>query len=408
MSEGCSLPYGLLSVTCLYVAMAASLEVYAPACFDEENCLANGVDNSTSTIVTGFAVSFAVLLLAFQLTCAKNCKHMSKSTIRTSGIMAQVLMAAGLLLQTLARLLQPNQSIGKAVYWSLWSTSFIAIAFSLYSHGKFAMKAIGKKFRVRVCCSGSRIGCPAFLVMCSSFLVFGAGISCACLDSTGEIQGNSTNTTDNIFDQDTNRMLEEPISNNGTASNSTASNSTGLVFEPFEREHVCQDIAHYGAYAFYFSSFFFWYATSKVLRKAVRNKQFEGIDGYMDGLNVWGLSTTTAVLLLPWAAFAIGNLYPVWVWLASDFADMVLMEVSQLSYEGIIYHYGIFLMAWLAHNWTYTLTADRGEKDEERTLFTQDVFHDLTLGAFEAKVRREAAFNDLTLGAFEASKPVAS
>ena len=135
------------------------------------------------------------------------------------------------------------------------------------------------------------------------------------------------------------------------------------------------------------------------------NQTIDTIFDPNEDTKVWGVQTIMAITLIPWISFAIGNLYPVWVWLASDFSSTYWLETALLARSGIVQHYGMCLMAMLSHNWFKTMTY----RVDDTSLLSSNVFHDLTLGAFETKrtyelnneQKHESAFHDLTFGAFE-------
>jgi hypothetical protein len=354
-----------------------------PICVHDEICLDKGIDNATSTIVSGYLVSLAMLAFGFHLLYEKSryvyadtlngVRH--ESSIFSSGIFAQFFMAFGVGLQALARTLQPDQSLGNTIFWSCWVSSFVSMTLASFHHGRFAVQALKNKKRVNLfcvyCCFPS-LGFAKMMLFVSSVVIFGAGIRCG-----RKVEYVPLNV-DNIFYKSY-EIQEESL-------NSTTFIDQGDDGDFFEREHVCQEIAFYGAYAFYMASFLFWFEASKKVRRAIRREEID------ETLVVFGLSTMTAARLVPWISFTIGSLYPVWVWLASEFMNKELWELSQLAYEGLLYHYGLLLTAFLAHNWTLTLTFEREIRVKRETMLgdstvwlTEEVFHDLTLGIFEKR-----------------------
>lgn len=467
--------YGLFWTTLFYGLFAVFVELYVPQClfdFDDEpeetsqasnttstatldvveptnstiidpdleedsSCLQNGVDASTSTILTGFLTTLWMFGLALHLWSIKCCyiprwdedsrsyvHDDFKGNVRPSGIYALVWGGVSVLLSTLAKVLQPHAGVGQTLYWSLLACSYPPMAFSVYCHGHFAMRSINQ--RLRVCCSCcSRLGLTVGLVFLSGFLNFGAGLSCGLLDADdgSEEDANVFNTSlsdgsivstssalqvpeDNVFEHnggDERRKMRWLQENNATNNNN--STEYDLEITPLELEHVCQDISYYGNFVFAFCLFFFWYAISKVLRRGARRHKYHLNGSYQEDTKVFGMEAIAAITLLPWISFFLGNLYPVWVWLSADFSNNYWLEVSLLAKSGFFQHYGLLLMALLSHNWFRTLTYRT--EDPEGDL-AKTVWNDLTLGAFESKRTpapkpqdQESMFNDLTFGAFE-------
>lgn len=424
--------YAIVLSTLVYTALSVSLELWAPQCIfvSQEDrptlCLQNGVDNSTSTIMTGLFTSACIFGLAIHLWSIKCCYaprlqvpfQDDKGNIRPSGILAQFLMGISVLLQTLARILDPNANLGHSTYWLLYAASFPMAAFSIDYHAYFAKKSLQNRWTNFFCCRGNggcltHLGFQSFLVMTIAFLVFAAGISCAALE---EGDGNLSNTTfanatigavksqwkDNIFDTE-NRMRvlqeEEEMGDTSTAESFSTNSTTFLNLREFHREHICQNIVYLGGYTFLFGCFFFWYTASRVLSRAVVQRQLKA-SAFEEDFWIWGLHTKRAVRMIPWISFAIGHLYPVWVWLASDFANRYWLEVSILAREGIIYHYGLLVLSILAHNWCSALTY----RGEDGTVFTGDELYETAVEIYERKQREQAAFHDLTFGMFEPEK----
>lgn len=321
-----------------------------------------------------------------------------ESSLLTSGIFSQFFMAFGVGLQAVARTLQPDQSLGSSIFWGCWSSSFVCMALAFLYYYRFTLQTLKNRLRVNcfcVYCCFPSLGFARMVLFVTSIIIFGAGMRCG--KSESQTDSRSLNE-DNIFNTSYEIEDEDNL---------------------FEREDVCQDIVHYGSYAFYIASFLFWHEASKKLRRATRQREEENEESF---LAAHGLATMSAARLIPWISFTIGSLYPVWVWAASGFVDMELWELSQIAYEGLIHHYGLLLIAYLAYNCTLTLTYETeypveshwkplalgpmasaasvaavgavgaaavaggvGEKESRTVWLTEEAFHDLTLGLFEKR-----------------------
>lgn len=238
------------------------------------------------------------------------------------------------------------------------------------------------------------------MVFVSAFLMLGAGVTCAIQSASDEelasnnatvtaagVEGGSSPVTvtaaltveeDNVFDHNGGgtrhlRWLQAEEATIAPTESATA-NMTSDESEifPYELEYVCQDISYYGNFAFAFCCFFFWYAASKVLRRGARKHKYNLSGTFNEDTKVWGVQTIMAITLIPWVSFAIGSLYPVWVWLASDFSNTYWLEVALKARSGIVQHYGLCLMAMLSHNWFKTMTY----RVDDTSLLSSNVFHD--------------------------------
>lgn len=411
----------MFGVTIVYLGVGIALELWAPKCFDMDRCLQNGVDDSTSTIIVGFLTSLWMLGLAIHLwtvRCSSASHHPGNDTqanIRSSGIWGQVHMALAILWTTLARTLQPNANVGQRVFWSFNATAVFFLALSIYCFGHFAMRTIRKRLQVLCCSCCDRTDLITGLVIKSAIVVFGAGVACAVFESTttemsqerDDSYNNATvtgleNVTDdqlismslhsnvNIFDHNQARLLQLDESE--------------IDIPELQIERMAQSIFFWGSIALSLACFLFWNRISKIIRKAIRRREqkLKTLDGQY--LEACGMRSMTSAHLLPWVSFTIGHLLPVWVVLIATWTHTYWLDVWIMLRAGILYHYGLALMALFVHNWTLTLTRNGPDPPPPPFKFNEVLFHDLTLGVFERsenEKRNNAVFHDLTFGIFE-------
>jgi hypothetical protein len=296
-----SIPYGVLLLTSLYVAFVSFVYTYSPECLDryEEPCLSAGgrIDDSTIAWATAFYASFSILLLALHLVYMRLYKG---SFIRLSGIWAQVFMAIGLALQGVARIFyggdQGHQ--GATEFFLLWSASFFYMTLSCLLHGKVVRLAIKQNDAgggsEGCCCWGSKcaLWMATTVVFWAAITILGGSIKCALPfdDSSEEISvTNSTNATDNIFD------------NAGLGANQT--NITIVAPGLFDKEDrtMCENVVFYGEIGWYGAYAWFWIAAGALCRRAIRGKEQskEMVQGYP--ISVLGLGLRLVLSSFRWS-----------------------------------------------------------------------------------------------------------
>lgn len=410
-------------LTVVFLGLGVGLEVWAPPCFDIQQCLQHGVDNTISTIITGLFTSIWMFGLAIHLwtikcrsSTAKRKRKGNRTNIRPSAIWAQGYMGLAVLLSVLARLLQPMATLGTRQFWSFNATAALLVALSIYCAGHFAMRSIQMHLRILCCGCCTAVGFTTGLVVQSALVVFGAAVACATFafsitSTLPPMQGNSSMIEPNITldndDEITAMSLRSDVNIFDHNSTRILLNENGIVDIPdFTMERVCQHLFFWGHIALASASFLFWYSASINMRQAIRRgeQKLNTMEG--EHLTAWGMRSMTAAHLLPWVSFTIGSLLPVWVVIIAKAKDMDWLQVWTSLRGGVVYHYGLSLMALCLHNCSMTLTYQDSESPPPPTFkFNEDVFHDLTLGIFERnrqdRVERNAIFHDLTLGIFE-------
>jgi hypothetical protein len=310
------------------------------------------------------------------------------SYIRLSGIWAQVFMAIGLAFQGVARIFYgDDQGQGATGFFLLWSASFFYMTLSCLLHGKVARLAIKQNDAgggVGCCrgCWGSKcaLWMATTLVFWAAITILGGSIKCALpYDGSEEIATNSTNATDNIFD------------NFGLDANQT--NITIVAPGLFDEDDrtMCENVVYYGEIGWYGSYAWFWMAAGTLCWRAIRGKQSEEMQGYP--MSVLGLGTAFGSLLIPLVQLTM-VLYPIWLLIASESTERAYLDLMEDCYGSIVFHFGILLTFYLAHNFTWALTAPdkprRGHidevymTDEELSYSWTKAVDDLTFGIVAA------------------------
>jgi hypothetical protein len=386
------IPYGVLLLTCLYIAFVSFIYTYSPECLDrQESCLSGRIDDSTIAWATAFYASFSILLLALHLVYIR---YYQGSNIRLSGIWAQVFMAIGLALQGGARIFYgDDQGQGATGFFSIWSASFFYMTLSCLFYGKVVRLAIKQNDTgggVGCChgCWGSRcaLWMATTMVFCAAITILGGSIKCAIPFDDGEeiVATNQTNATnflaaDNIF------------GNAGSDGNQT--NITIVASGLFDKDDrtTCENVVYYGEIGWYCSYAWFWVAAGTLCWRAIRGKQSEEMQGYP--MSVLGLGTAFGSLLIPLVQLTM-VLYPIWLLIASVSTERAYLDLMEDCYGSIVFHFGILLTFYLAHNFTWALTAPdkprRGHidevymTDEELSYSWTKAVDDLTFGIVAA------------------------
>eukprot|EP00934_Nitzschia_sp_Nitz4_P000286 Nitzschia sp. Nitz4//scaffold110_size71422//32369//33859//NITZ4_005870-RA/size71422-processed-gene-0.6-mRNA-1//1//CDS//3329533077//286//frame0 len=417
--------------TLAYIAMVVCLELWTPQCLFEDwglesteanMCLENGVDNSTTTVFTGIWTSFWMFGFAFHLWAMKCCYipepdedgSDDRGNIRPAGIWAQAFMGLSVLLPCIGRILQPDAHVGKAWYWFFYAASFPMAAIAVDFYGYFAKKSL-PGHRWNDCCRGflTRIGFSSTLVLVSALMVCAAGLWSAFMhegsdSSESEVATSSETSTgealDNIFDSNeldtsssnflgTRHLLRRQLASSKVSS---------LNLREMEWDTMSQKIVYYGNFAFLFSCFFFWSGVSSTLRNAIQQREQQSKTE--ERFHVLGLDCYHAASWIPVISFAMGSLYPVWIWLAADFSRQYWLEVSIVARGNIVYHYGLWVLAVFAHALSSALTFH----SEADTVVDDEGQNDWGLGldnSPEGRKNREELINDLTLDAFKKPEP---
>jgi hypothetical protein len=223
------------------------------------------------------------------------------------------------------------------------------------------------------------------LVFLAAITILGGSIKCALpFDGSEEIATNATNATDNIFD------------NAGLGANQT--NITIVAPGLFDKDDrtMCENVVYYGEIGWYCSYAWFWMAAGTLCWRAIRGKQSQEMEG--NPMSILGFGTSFGSMLIPLVQLTM-VLYPVWLLIASESTERAYLDLMEDCYGSIVFHFGMLLTFYLAHNFTWALTAPapddqykppRGHSDdfymtdEELSLSWAQAVDDLTFGIVAA------------------------
>jgi len=316
-SSTCS--YGLILLGLTYVALSATLHfVYPDDCSGEE-CQSEGVDNSYLAIASSYFVAAVCFLHALHLRCFR------RST-RRSGVVSQVFLAGAFGLMGFRAHFFPNSgqtdNKGMMEFWIVGAIANFFLALSAVAQTKFAVDATARlpQNKLPLCALFFMHFWAATIILITIVNIVGS-IWCSISPSL-QTDGLVDNFQDNLY---------------------------------WNERHVCLQLVGLSENLIWFPYALLWVPVGLLLRAAARQRPalVLGLSNTRAALGAIGFQWTTGSMYLVAASFAS------WIRHEMDLTgdnDETFLELWKRFYGVEVFHFGILMSSYCAHNLTWTLT----------------------------------------------------
>ena len=318
--SSCSCAYGQIFLGMTYIAfVVASRLVFSDECSGEDECQSEGVDNTYRSWGSSYFVAAVCSLLAVHL-------HVFKSSTRRSGTVAQIFLAGAFALMGIRSQFYPNNgqtdNMGMMENWVVGAVATFFLTLSATAHGRFAMETamVTPRSKHPICVFFFMHLWMAAIILIAIINMVGS-IWCS-LSPQLQTSAVVDNFQDNLYWNERQICLQ------------LIGLSENLIWLPYA---------------------LLWIPVGLLLRAAAWQRP----------AMVLGLSNTRAALGVIGFHWSTGSMYLVTVSFASwirhemeltDDADDTFLEVWNRVYGVEIFHFGILLSAYCAHNLSWTLT----------------------------------------------------
>lgn len=310
-----NIPVGLVFFASLYIAVIVVFKLIpGESCLDEP-CQSEGVDDSVANWGSDFFVAGACLLFGVHLQVFRN-------GARKTAILAQIFVAASFILMGQTHMLHGNDgstdNTGLKSFWVITAISSYALAFSACCHSSFAIQVAASRKTLNASFVYFILARVLTVAMCAAAMAVIAG--CAWCATSPELQ------TDQVrdFDADSADFSENPR---------------------------CIQIVRTSTPAMWFVYALLWIPMSGLLRGASRELS----------QNILGLPTGRAALLASVFQWSTGSMFLVIISAISWYQDLGanFIELWDKVYGAEIFHFGILMTMYCAHNlaWTFPTSA---------------------------------------------------
>jgi hypothetical protein len=313
-------PIGIILLAASYIGAVLAMRFVAPKCLDEP-CQSEGVDNTVIMWGSDFFVAVVAFFLGAHL-------HFGKTSTRKSGTLAQIFMAGSFVLMGILHWMYPNDgktdNLGMMEFWVVWGLASFFLSLSATSHAHLAIDVSTTKNdlpsstqqRPRCEIIFARLALVGVIFSCISNLVGCVWCAITPVLHTTEMHDN--------FDEN----LE------------------------FKDEHTCIQIVSVSEVVLWYSYALLWFPLGILFRSAAKQKPER----------IMGLSTPFAGLLAFISQWIGGSIYFVaivffaWVRHAIGASDESFWDLWERLYGAEIFHLGILLTIYCAHNLSWSLT----------------------------------------------------
>jgi hypothetical protein len=325
------IPIGLAFVSGVYVAVAIVMRVVpGEGCLDQP-CQSEGVDDSVSSWGSDFYVACASLLFGLHLL-------VFRTGARKSAILAQIFMAGSFSLMGLTNMMNGNNgttdNTGLKSFWIVTAMSSYALAFSACCHSAFAIQVAASRDTL----NSSYLYFILARVLAVGICAAAATNIAACIMCVNSPELHTDEVRD--FDADSLDFAENPR---------------------------CIQIVSTSTPVMWFTYALLWIPIGGLLRQTAKELS----------QHILGLSTGRAALLATVFQWCTGSIFLVIIsaisWYQGDMGSS-FVELWNKVYGAEIFHYGILMTMYCAHNlgWTFPTSAVAFDvKDEEMDVHSE-------------------------------------
>jgi len=310
------LSVGPIFVSAIYVGFVVLVHYQSPVDCLDEPCLSEGVDNRVINWATDFFVSAFCLFLGLHLSLTH--------AVRKAGILAQIFMAGSFALQGIAHWMYANSGEGDEKgmlgYWVLVAFFSMFFVLSAFSHAHLAVESTKAMSSLRrPCCGLMMLKICRILLLLSLVGTLSGCIWCS-VDSTMHVES--------VIDE-----YDWGLDND---------------------ESTCIRIVNISKFSLLFSYALLWFPMAMLLKFAALDRP----------ANILGLTTPMAAGSICVYQWTVGSIFICAMALVAFVRGEDFLETFTDKFGAEIFHYGMVLTMYCAHNvsWTLLLIPQRRQR----------------------------------------------